>query len=43
VPSSLESEGAERRDRNVESPLPHKARIGLAGALFLDFEAREAE
>jgi hypothetical protein len=43
VPSSLETAGAERRDRNVELPLPHKARIGLAGALFLDFEAREAE
>jgi hypothetical protein len=26
-------------DRNIETPLPSKARIGLAGVLFIDFKA----
>jgi hypothetical protein len=41
VPSSLETEDGERRDRNIETPLPPRARIGLAGTVFLDFEAVE--
>jgi hypothetical protein len=37
VPSSIEYSGDEKRDRNVEVPLPAQARIGLAGVVFLDF------
>lgn len=39
VPSSMEYEGNEKRDKNVEVKLPAKARIGLAGVVFLDFQA----
>lgn len=38
VPGSLEIVNGEQRDQNREVPLPHRARIGLAGILFLDFE-----
>ncbi len=38
VPSSVEVADGEKRDRNVEAPVPETARIGLAGVLFLDFE-----
>lgn len=39
VPASIQhSDGAEA-DANIEVPLPHKARIGLAGVLFIDFKA----
>ncbi len=37
APSSIEYVEGEKRDRNVEAPVPDKARIGLAGVLFLDF------
>ena len=39
APSSIEVTGAEKRDRNVEAPLPDKARLGLAGVCFLDFRS----
>jgi hypothetical protein len=42
VPSSIETVNGEQQDRNVETPLPAKARIGLAGMVFLEFEQMEA-
>jgi hypothetical protein len=40
IPSSIEYlEDGEKRDKNLEVKLPAKARIGLAGAVFLDFQA----
>lgn len=39
VASSIEYVDGEKRDMNLEVPLPPKARIGLAGVVFLDFEA----
>ncbi|HYG99753.1 MAG TPA: FHA domain-containing protein [Terriglobales bacterium] len=39
VASSIEYVGGEKRDKNLEVPLPPRARIGLAGVVFLDFEA----
>jgi len=39
VPASIERVNGEDVDKNVESPLPPKAKIGLAGVLFLDFRA----
>jgi len=40
VPSSIEYlEDGEKRDKNLEVKLPAKARIGLAGAVFLEFQA----
>jgi hypothetical protein len=29
----------EKRDKNVEAAVPEKARIGLAGVLFLEFRS----
>ena len=40
APSSIEFAGGEKRDRNVEAPVPEQARIGLAGVLFWNSEAR---
>jgi hypothetical protein len=40
APSSLEFDGAEKRDLNREVPVPAKSRIGLAGVVFLDFQAK---
>jgi hypothetical protein len=40
APSSIEFVNGERRDKEIEAPLPAKARIGLADVLFLDFEAK---
>ena len=37
APSSVEFVEGDKRDRNVEAPVPDTARIGLAGVLFLDF------
>lgn len=37
APSSMELETGERRDRNLEANVPDKARIGLAGVVYLDF------
>jgi hypothetical protein len=39
APSSIEIVGGEKRDRNVEAPVPDQARIGLADVLFLDFRS----
>jgi len=39
VPTSVEVVEGRKRDKGVEVPLPSRARIGLAGTVFLDFEA----
>jgi FHA domain len=39
APSSIEFEGSEKRDRNLEAPVPARARIGLAGVVFLEFRS----
>jgi hypothetical protein len=39
APSSIELEGGEKRDRNLEAPVPPRARIGLAGVVFLEFRS----
>ena len=39
VPPSIEIVDGVRRDRQVEVPLPARARIGLADTVFIDFEA----
>ena len=39
IPSSIEYEGDEKKDKNVEVDLPPRARIGLADVVFLDFQA----
>jgi hypothetical protein len=37
--SSIEFVDGEKRDRNVETPVPPQARIGLADVLFLEFRS----
>jgi hypothetical protein len=39
VPSSVEFVNGEKCDKEIETPVPAKARIGLADVLFLDFQA----
>ena len=39
APSSIEFEGTEKRDLNLEAPLPPRARIGLADVVFLEFRS----
>jgi hypothetical protein len=39
APCSLEFDGTEKRDLNREAPVPAKAKIGLAGVVFLDFRS----
>jgi hypothetical protein len=39
VPSSIDFSDAEKRDRQVEAPVPAQARIGLAGVVFLEFRS----
>jgi hypothetical protein len=39
APSSVETVNGDRRDLNLETPLPDTARIGLAGVVFLDFRS----
>jgi hypothetical protein len=39
VPSSIEFTEGEKRDRNVEVPVPAQARIGLADVVFLEFRS----
>ncbi|MGD0667932.1 MAG: FHA domain-containing protein [Bryobacteraceae bacterium] len=39
APSSIEVIGSEKRDRNVEAPVPAQARLGLAGVCFLEFRS----
>jgi len=43
VPSSLEEGSDKPKDKNVELELPARAKIGLAGVLFLNFQARGAK
>ena len=35
----LRFESGEKRDRNLEAPVPARARIGLAGVVFLEFRS----
>lgn len=39
APSSVEFSDGEKRDLNVEVPVPDRARIGLAGVVFLEFRS----
>jgi hypothetical protein len=39
APSSVDFADGERRDGNVEAPVPAQARIGLADVLFLEFRS----
>jgi hypothetical protein len=39
APSSIEFVDGEKRDRNLEAAVPEKARIGLAGVLYLEFRS----
>jgi hypothetical protein len=39
APSSVEFVDGEKRDSNLEAPVPEQARIGLAGVLFLEFRS----
>ncbi len=39
APSSIEIVDGEKRDRNVEAPVPDEARIGLADVLYLHFRS----
>ena len=39
APSSVEFVDGEKRDRNLEVAVPEKARIGLAGVLYLEFRS----
>ena len=39
APSSIDFSDGDKRDRNVEVPLPDQARIGLAGVVFLEFRS----
>lgn len=39
IPTSVEYVDNQKRDKNVEVKLPVKARIGLAGVVFLEFKA----
>ena len=39
APSSIDFSDGEKRDRQVEAPVPASARIGLAGVLFLEFRS----
>jgi len=41
VPNSIQEVNGEKRDQNLEVQLPSSARIGLAGVLFLDFDAKQ--
>jgi hypothetical protein len=43
APSSIEFAEGEKRDRNVEAPVPARSRIGLAEVLFLDFRSTASE
>jgi FHA domain/Protein of unknown function (DUF3662) len=39
IPSSIEMVEDVKRDKNIETLLPRQARVGLAGVVFLNFEA----
>ena len=38
IPRGIDDGDGQRRENGVEAELPHRARIGLAGVLFVDFE-----
>jgi FHA domain-containing protein len=40
VPKGYEEADGSKRENGVETPLPDRARIGLAGTVYLDFEVR---
>src|SRR4029077_7873463 len=37
APSSIDASGGDKRDLNLEAGVPDKARIGLAGVVYLEF------
>ena len=39
APSSMDYSGPDKRDLNLEAPVPTEARIGLAGVLYLEFRS----
>ena len=39
IPSSIEADQEQKRDKNIEVVLPAQATIGLAGVVFLNFES----
>lgn len=39
IPSGIEIIGGEKREKDVETPLPQRARIGLADIIVLNFES----
>ena len=39
APSSIDFSDGEKRDRQVEAPVPAQAKIGLAGVVFLEFRS----
>lgn len=41
APCSMDFTGAEKRDLNVEAPVPPQARIGLADVLYLEFKSTQ--
>jgi hypothetical protein len=41
APSSLEEGSSQPKDKNVEVEIPKRAKIGLAGVMFLNFEAQK--
>ncbi|SPE36538.1 Forkhead-associated protein [Candidatus Sulfopaludibacter sp. SbA3] len=41
APCSIDFSGAEKRDLNVEAPVPSPARIGLADVLYLEFRSTQ--
>jgi hypothetical protein len=43
VPSSIDFSDGEKRDLQVEAPVPAQARIGLAGVVFLEFRSTAAQ
>jgi hypothetical protein len=43
IPTSVEYVEGDKRDKNVETKLPAKARIGLADVVFLDFRQAETK
>lgn len=43
APSSVDFVDGEKRDRNLEAPVPENARIGLADVLFLEFRSAPDE
>lgn len=43
VPPSIQRVDGEETDKNIETPMPDKARIGLAGVVFINFRAVRAK